>query len=102
MAGREVAIPDRAQKRPFYSAALLRHRAAGMERAAGWLVHWAWHLASEHRRRLRTDVSVIGDQPHQGERIGVARCAENAGCAALLDDAAEIHHGDRVAEIAHH
>ncbi len=78
-----------------------RKGAARMERAAGRGIERARRLAA-HRRQRQRDIGVdLGDRGDEGRRIRMARRAEHALGRPLLDDPAEIHHRDPVAEPAH-
>src|SRR3981081_1421046 len=52
--------------------------------------------------RCGDEMERVGDRRDQGARVGMARILEDFLPAALLDDAAEIHHGDPVAHMLDH
>jgi hypothetical protein len=69
-----------------------------MERAAGGEIERTWGLARK-RIVLKTIVWIeLWHGAQEGHRIGVTRGTEDALGGAFLDEAAEIHYGDTVAE----
>ena len=81
-----------------------RFRAARMEVAAGWGIGRVGDIA------LQNDAAAFPlplgvrrrDRREQGLRIGMRRRIEYPVAFADFDNPAEIHHGDPVADVAHH
>ena len=90
---------------PPMSAASVRscsapsHRAAGVEGAARWRIDRARHVAFDQRLQA----SCVWDRDrHRGQqrlRIGMPRVGEKLALLGDLDDPAEIHHRDAVADM---
>ena len=79
-----------------------RVRAAGVEVAARGRIDGARHVALQHaflplNRR-------VGHRHGREQRLGVGvlRVLEDRPCVGVLDDAAEIHHRDAVADVLDH
>src|SRR5438093_1036167 len=104
MTGRAMSLGNGFQQRYLADAAVGLHRAARVEMAAGWRIERARDLAM----RLGAchpgigAMERIGDRGDEGAGIGMARILEDLPPAALLDDAAEIHDGDAVADMLDH
>ncbi len=86
--------------RVLMNADILRQRTAWMEPASGREVDWTWRFTFDRRPG---DLSLVQAR-RGGEQcagVGVAGVGEQRVAPALLDDAAEVHHGDPVAQVAH-
>src|SRR3984957_10117550 len=87
----------------------LAHAAVGLDRAARIEVA-AWRRVEGARDlapgfgggRGGDEMEGVGNGCDQGARVGMTRILEDLLPAALLDDAAEIHHGDPVAHMLDH
>src|SRR6266851_6062466 len=100
MTGRAVSLGYRLQQRHVGDTAFGLDRTTRVEMTARWRIESARDLALG--LRLGGDggaMEGVGDRRDQGARVGMARILEDLLPAALLDDAAEIHHGDAVADM---
>src|SRR3984893_13486377 len=89
--------------RTIPAAALDRHRATRMKHAPRGRIDWAWHLAF-HRPELATCLHGRIRHWHGVEQypsIGMQWIVEQLVAIRLLDNAAEIHYGDTLAEMPH-
>src|SRR5216684_1012501 len=103
MTSRAMTRGDRFEQRHLAHAAVGLQRAAWVEMAARWRVEGARDLALRLGLGCRGDeMEGIGDGGDQGARIGMARVLEDLAPAALLDDAAEIHHRHPIAHMLDH
>jgi hypothetical protein len=71
-------------------------RAAGVEAAAAGDQGRVGRLAGED---LLLDVVDLGDDRQQGPGVGVAGVGQDGLGRALLDDAAQVHHGQPVGDV---
>ena len=86
----------------FSAADVHRLRTARMEAAAGG--HHAGHLAQQHLA-LAPGFGIGVGHRHRRQQcpgIGMQRLAEQRVAVGHLDDAAQVHHRDAVADVAHH
>ena len=101
MTGNEaVCVAHRVRR--FDAAAGAGSRTARVERATRrWIERIGHHQAEPSVRyaepRLGSEHAV-----EQGARIGMAGCTEQRGAIGLLDDPAEIHHGDAGRHVLDH
>src|SRR5690348_1696419 len=104
MTGRAMPLGDGFQQWYLADAAVGLHRATRIEMASGRRVEGACDLAMRLGARHPGIGSVegIGDRGDEGAGVGMARILEDLLPAALLDDAAEIHDGDAVADMLDH
>src|SRR5438477_11076478 len=103
MAGSAMARRHRFQQWHFRDTALGPERAARVEMTARGRIERARDLA--FRFGLGGDggaMERVGNRGNQRARIRVPRILEDLLPAALLDDTAEIHHGDTVADMLDH
>ena len=90
------------ERRVGHPATGLSVRAASVETATARRSHGARHVALEDQalgtasRRIR---HWRGGEQRLG--VGMQRCREQRTLICQLDDAAEVHHGDAVAHMAH-
>ena len=80
-------------------AELLAQPAAGVEAAAGRRRGRRGHVALQDEALLATARVGVGDRRQEGDRVRVARVAVELLDRALLDELAEVHHADPVAEV---
>src|SRR5437016_9235414 len=99
MARHPLPRRDFTQQRGLAAAALLRVGAASVEGAAGRRVHRTRYVAG--KRALRPLELGIWNRHRreQGFGIGMQRIEEERLFLRILDDLAEIHHGDAVADM---
>src|SRR6185437_4788303 len=103
MAGGAMTGGHRVERRHFDGATLRSKWAARMEMATRRRIEGARDLAlGLGARRNGGAMERVGDRRDQGARVGMARVLEDLLPAALLDDAAEIHHRDAVADMLDH
>ncbi len=76
-------------------------RAARMEGAAAGRVQGVRHLALHRRARTAAHVDV-GDRIQQHARVRVPRPREQLGLVRQLDQPAQVHDADLVADMTHH
>ena len=108
MAGREVLSAVRrarggGQDRILLLAAWLRYRAAGAEPAPGRDAQRARRVTGYGRgAAVRGALGHPGDRGEQAPGVGVAWRAEDLLGGRDLDDAAQVHDRDPVAQVPHH
>jgi hypothetical protein len=78
-------------------------RGSGYGSGIRWRCHRARHVAREHDPLAALGIG-IGDRHRSEQRLGVRmqRAAEQRGPVGQLDDAAEVHHRDAVADVLNH
>src|SRR3981189_2794552 len=92
----------RFERRHFAHTTVGLQRTAWVEMAAGGRVEGARDLAPGFGGgRGGDEMERVGNGRDQRARIGMAWILEDLLPAALLDDAAEIHHGDTIAHMLH-
>src|SRR5262245_2001589 len=85
--------------------ALLRcQRAARMKYAAFRWIERAWQLPLDDGARPAALDDGVGDRGcgQQRARVGMPRVGEQRVRRSVLDDAAEVHHGDLARDVPHH
>ena len=89
---------------PLGSAALVpsRMKAARVKRAPGRWIRRARQIASQHDARASPSGLGLRHGREQGHGVRMSRRAQYLLGGALLDDPAEIHHGDAMRDLAHH
>src|SRR5665213_4592339 len=89
------------QRGLFFGADGLRLPAARPEAAAGWRVRRARHVALEHDPLAAPALPRLLDRNRrqQGLRVGMRRLLVDLMLRPDLDDLAEIHDGDAVADM---
>ena len=89
------------QGRPLALAARVGMRAAGVEGAATGRIQRIGHLAA-HRRAGATGHADVRDRVEQHPGVRMAWCGEQPDLVRNLDQPAQVHHADPVADVAHH
>src|SRR6185503_11321792 len=75
---------------------------AGVKRATGWWRHRAGGLARNHRQCPALAWIGLWNRCDQRTRVRMRGPLEDARRRSLFDDAAQVHHRDRVADVLHH
>src|SRR5215813_8346839 len=88
--------------RTLAAAPVLRVAAARMELAPSWAIGDARHLSFDRDEGPALLGIRARNALHEGFGIGMRRPAEDRFTVPLLHDAAEIHNGEAVADMAHH
>ncbi len=90
--------------RSLHPAAILGPRAPRVEPAPGWRVDRRGQVPAQHDGQgLRGEIRVRdGNGRQQGRRIGVPRVDVDLADGADLDDFAEVHDCDAIAEVTDH
>src|SRR6185312_14223047 len=104
VAGRPVARARLRERRGLGAADVLRVGAARVERAAGRRVARVRHLALRAYAPAPAALARVGIEDGREERLGVGVLRARVDLRRLrqLDDAAEIHDGDPLAEVVDH
>ena len=103
MAGGEVAVAVRRERRLGRAADLGRVAAAGVEPAAGRRVGGAGHVALEHDPLAPREVGIRDrHRREQRLRVGMHRRRADVLRRPDLDHLAEVHDGDPVGDLADH
>jgi hypothetical protein len=97
-----VPARPRFEWRHLDTAARLGQRAARMEMAASGRVDRVGHIPLEHNLRLGAGGVGDGDSCQQRLGVGVTRPRVDLGHGRLLDNPAQIHHGDPVRDVLNH
>src|SRR5690606_29683951 len=102
MTGDWLAGAGRTGRRHFAGAARLRQRAAGAERTTGRRVQRAGNLALERLRGPALALAGRGHGSQQGAGVRMRGLVEDGVAGTGLDDLAQVHDGDMVADVPHH
>src|SRR5687767_9561802 len=102
MARREVPWRDFLHGRDLDAAAIDGYWATRMEAAAGRRIDRARHVAREDDPLARAARVGHRDRREQRDRVGVLRVREEGLGLGELDDPAEVHHRDAVADVLDH